>query len=50
MNLADLQTTACSAAEPAEIAAYDKYKAAHLWTTVASQAMYFPADQGMSVA
>src|SRR6218665_936692 len=46
----DLRTAACSAAEPAEIAVCDKYDAAHVWTTVASQAMYFPADQGMSVA
>src|SRR6218665_1380035 len=26
------------------------YDAAQVWTTVASQAMYLPADQGMSVA
>src|SRR6218665_1284107 len=37
-------------AEPAEIAVCDKYDAAQVWTTVASQAMYLPADQGMSVA
>src|SRR6218665_849193 len=36
--------------EPAEIAVCDKYDAAQVWTTVASQAMYLPADQGMSVA
>jgi len=46
----DLRMAACSAAEPAEIAVCDKYDAAQLWTTVASQALYFPADQGMSVA
>src|SRR6218665_425912 len=45
-----LRTAACSAAEPAEIAVCDKYDAAQVWTTVASQAMYLPADQGMSVA
>src|SRR6218665_1623960 len=48
--LAVLRTAACSAAEPGEIAVCDKYDAAHMWTTVASQAMYLPADQGMSVA
>src|SRR6218665_673549 len=48
--LAVLRTAACSAAEPAEIAVCHKYDAAQLWTTVASQAMYLPADQGMSVA
>src|SRR6218665_1046898 len=48
--LALLRTAACSAAEPAEIAVCDKYDAAQVWTTVASQAMYLPADQGMSVA
>src|SRR6218665_3415317 len=48
--LAVLRTAACSAAEPAEIAVCDKYDAAQVWTTVASQAMYLPADQGMSVA
>src|SRR6218665_2417609 len=50
--LAVLRTAACSAAEPAEIAVCDKYMydAAQVWTTVASQAMYLPADQGMSVA
>src|SRR6218665_10210 len=37
-------------AEPAEIAVCDKYDAAQVLTTVASQAMYLPADQGMSVA
>src|SRR6218665_2202987 len=47
---ADLRITACSAAEPAEIAVCDKYEAAQVWTTVASEAMHFPADQGMSVA
>src|SRR6218665_3076445 len=41
-------TAACSAAEPAEIAVCDKYDAAQVWTTVASQATYLPADQGMS--
>src|SRR6218665_2292738 len=45
--LAVLRTAACSAAE---IAVCDKYDAAQVWTTVASQAMYLPADQGMSVA
>src|SRR6218665_2796763 len=40
----------CSAAEPAEIAVCDKHDAAQVWTTVASQAMYLPADQRMSVA
>src|SRR6218665_961936 len=48
--LAVLQTAACSAAEPAEIAVCDKYDAAQVWTTVASQAMYLPADQGINVA
>src|SRR6218665_2892207 len=48
--LAVLRTAACSAAEPAEIAVCEKYDAAQVWTTVASQAMYLPADQGMSVA
>src|SRR6218665_1029967 len=48
--LAVLRTAACSAAEPAEIAVCDKYDAAQVWTTVASQAMYLPADQGTSVA
>src|SRR6218665_2058819 len=51
--LAVLRTAACSAAEPAEIAVCDKYdvhKYAQVWTTVASQAMHLPADQGMSVA
>src|SRR6218665_4165017 len=48
--LAVLRTAACSAAEPAEIAVCDKYYAAQVWTTVASQAMDLPADQGMSVA
>src|SRR6218665_1233565 len=48
--LAVLRTAACSAAEPAKIAVCDKYDAAQVWTTVASQAMYLPADQGMSVA
>src|SRR6218665_3913889 len=50
--LAVLRTAACSAAEPAEIAVCDKYMydAAQVWTTVVSQAMYLPADQGMSVA
>src|SRR6218665_2608808 len=48
--LAVLRTAACSAAEPAEIAVFDMYDAAQVWTTVASQAMYLPADQGMSVA
>src|SRR6218665_2740586 len=48
--LAVLRTAACSAAEPAEIAVCDKYDAAQVWTPVASQAMYLPADQGMSVA
>src|SRR6218665_925501 len=48
--LAVLRTAACSAAEPAEIAVCDKYDAAQVWTTVASQAMYLPAVQGMSVA
>src|SRR6218665_2288073 len=48
--LAVLRTAACSAAEPAEIAVCDKYDSAQVWTTVASQAMYLPADQGMSVA
>src|SRR6218665_2456799 len=47
--LAVLPTAACSVAEPAEIAVCDKYDAAQVWTTVASQAMYLPADQGMSV-
>src|SRR6218665_3397074 len=42
--LAVLRTAACSAAEPAEIAVCDKYDAAQVWTTVASQAMYLPAD------
>src|SRR6218665_2012954 len=46
--LAVLRTAACSAAEPAEIAVCNKYDAAQVWTTVASQAMYLPADQGMS--
>src|SRR6218665_1107102 len=46
----NLRTAACFAAEPAEIAVCDKYDAAQVWTTVASQAMYFPADQGMSMA
>src|SRR6218665_2091361 len=45
-----LRTAACSAAEPSKIVVYDKYDAAQVWTAVASQAMYFPADQGMSVA
>src|SRR6218665_285678 len=36
--------------QPAEIAVCDKYDAAQVWTTVESQAMYLPADQGMSVA
>src|SRR6218665_813651 len=49
-TMAVLRTAACSAAEPAEIAVCDKYDAAQVWTTVASQAMYLPADQGMSVA
>src|SRR6218665_1685729 len=35
-------SAACSAAEPAEIAVCDKYDAAQVWTTVASQAMYLP--------
>src|SRR6218665_1035391 len=48
--LAVLRIAACSAAEPAEIAVCDKYDAAQVWTTVVSQAMYLPADQGMSVA
>src|SRR6218665_1414800 len=48
--LAVLRTAACSAAEPDEIAVCDKYDAAQVWTTVASQAMYLPAVQGMSVA
>src|SRR6218665_948425 len=48
--LAVLRTAACSAAEPGEIAVCDKYDAAQVWTTVASQAMYLPADRGMSVA
>src|SRR6218665_1444359 len=48
--LAVLRTAACSATEPAEIAVCDKYYAAQVWTTVASQAMYLPAVQGMSVA
>src|SRR6218665_512082 len=48
--LAVLRTAACSAAELAEIAVCDKYDAAQVWTTVASQAIYLPADQGMSVA
>src|SRR6218665_1826418 len=49
--LAVLRTAAaCSAAEPAEIAVCDKYDAAQVWTSVASQAMYLPADQGMIVA
>ena len=48
--LAVLRTAACSDAEPAEIAVCGKYDAAQVWTTVASQAMYLPADQGMSVA
>src|SRR6218665_3283204 len=48
--LAVLRTPACSAAEPAEIAVCVKYDAAQVWTTVVSQAMYLPADQGMSVA
>src|SRR6218665_885818 len=34
----------------AEIAVCNKYDAAQVWTTVVSQAMYLPADQGMSVA
>src|SRR6218665_619631 len=42
--LAVLRTAACSAAEPAEIAVCDKYDAAQVWTIVASQAMYLPAD------
>src|SRR6218665_971300 len=37
--LAVLRTAACSAAEPAEIAVCDKYDAAQVWTTVASQAI-----------
>src|SRR6218665_3639520 len=45
-----LANSSCSAAEPAEIAVCDKYDAAQVWTTVVSQAMYLPADQGMSVA
>src|SRR6218665_2802867 len=48
--LAVLRIAVCSAAEPAEIAVCDKYDAAQVWTTVVSQAMYLPADQGMSVA
>src|SRR6218665_980778 len=48
--LAVLRTAACSAAESAEIAVCDKYDAVQVWTTVASQTMYLPADQGMSVA
>src|SRR6218665_654133 len=48
--LAVLRTAACSAAEPADIAVCDKYDAAQVWTTVASQAMYLAANQGMSVA
>src|SRR6218665_2178007 len=32
------------------LAVCDKYDAAQVWTTVVSQAMYLPADQGMSVA
>src|SRR6218665_2046056 len=48
--LAVFRTAAYSAAEPAEIAVCDKYDAPQVWTTVASQAMYLPADQGMSVA
>src|SRR6218665_959256 len=48
--LAVLRIAACSTAEPAEIAVCDKYDAAQVWTTVVSQAMYLPADQGMSVA
>src|SRR6218665_2462307 len=48
--LAVLRTADCSAAEPAEIAVCDKYDAAQVWTTVVSQAMYLPADHGMSVA
>src|SRR6218665_21527 len=54
--LAVLRTAACSAAEPAEIAVCDKFEslqtsqAAQVWTTVASQAMHLPAEQGMSVA
>ena len=48
--LTDLRTAACSAAEPAKIAFCDKYDAAQVWTTFASQAKYFPADQGMNVA
>src|SRR6218665_1465540 len=44
--LAVLQTAACSA----QIAACDKYDAAQVWTTVASQVMYLPAVQGMNVA
>src|SRR6218665_519840 len=46
--LAVLRTAACSAAESAEIAVCDKYDAVQVWTTVASQTMYLPADQGMS--
>src|SRR6218665_2317491 len=48
--LAVLRTAACSTAEPAEIVVCDKYDAAQAWTTVASQVMHLPADQGMSVA
>src|SRR6218665_9773 len=48
--LAVLRAAACSATEPAEIALCDKYYAAQVWTTVASQDMHLPADQEMSVA
>src|SRR6218665_1149828 len=43
-----LQFAAWTDAGPTDAACGEMYDAAHVWTTVASHARYFPADQGTS--
>src|SRR6218665_3614126 len=42
--------TAWTDTGPTDTACCEMYDAAHVWTTVASHARYFPADQGTRVA
>src|SRR6218665_1917047 len=45
-----LRFAAWTDARPTVAACGEMYDAAHVWTTVASHARYFPADQGTRVA
>src|SRR6218665_1058104 len=46
----DLRTAVCSAAEPAKIAVFVIYRNSTRVDLCSTQVMYFPADQGISVA